>query len=70
MKVKMKMEKRSYRYNINKPRCRHDHKYSEYKKCLGMMMFTCIKQHLRNNWSSIHVKKSIAYKKSVQFIKR
>ena len=57
------MEKRSYRYNINKPRCRHGHKYSKYKKCLGMIMFICIKQHLSNIWSSIHVKKSIAYKK-------
>ena len=31
-------------------------KYSKYKKCLSMMMFTCIDQHLSNIWSWIHEK--------------
>ena len=48
MKVKMKMKNRSHRYDINRPRSRHGHKYSEYEKCLSMMMPLCIKQHLGN----------------------
>ena len=74
MKMKMKIKNKSHRYDINRPRSRHGHKYSKYKKCLTMMMLTCIKQHLSNIYSSIHEKvkqisgwfeKSIAYKKSV-----
>ena len=41
-------EKRSHRYNINRPRSRRGHKYSKYKKCLSMMMLISIKQHLSN----------------------
>ena len=43
---KMKMEKKSLRYDKNKGRSRHGHKYSKYKTC--MMMLICIKQHLSN----------------------
>ena len=50
------MKNRSHRYDINRPRSRHGHKYSEYEKCLSMMMPLCIKQHLGNIWSSIHEK--------------
>ena len=46
----------SHRYNINRPRSRHGHKCPEYKKCLSMMMFTCIKQHLSNIGDSVHEK--------------
>ena len=52
----MKMKNRSHRYDINKPRSRHEDKYTEYKKCLSMMMLICIKQYLSNIWSSIHDK--------------
>ena len=31
-KIKMKMKNRSHRYEINRPRSRHEHKYSKYKK--------------------------------------
>ena len=41
-------EKRSHRYDINRPRSRHGHKYSKYKKCLSMMMLMGVKQHLSN----------------------
>ena len=41
-------EKRSHRYNINRPRFRHGHKYSKYKKFFSMMMLVCIKQPLSN----------------------
>ena len=69
--MKMKMKKRSHKCDINRPRSRHRHKYSKYKKCLIMIMLTCI--HLSNIWSSIHekvkqhwgwVEKSVAYKKA------
>ena len=46
MKTKMKTEKRSHRYDINRLRPRHGYKYSKYKMCLSMMMLICIKQHL------------------------
>ena len=39
---------KSHRYDINRPRSSHGHKYSKYKKCLTMIMLICIKQHLSN----------------------
>ena len=54
MKIKMKMKNSSHRYDANRPRSRHEPKYNEYKKCLTVMMFLCIKQHLSNIWSSVH----------------
>ena len=68
------MKNISHRYDINRPRPRHGHKYTKYKMCLTIMMVMCIKQHLSNIWSSINekvkqhwgwVEKSVAYKKSV-----
>ena len=44
----MKMKNRSCRYDIKRPTCRHGHKYIKYKKCLSMMMFICVNQHLGN----------------------
>ena len=70
----MKTRYRSHRYDIYRPRSWHEHKYSEYQKCLNMMMLKCIKQHLSKILSSVHekvkqywaeLKESIAYKKSV-----
>ena len=34
---------RSHRYDINRPRPRNGHKYTEYKVCFNMMTVTCIK---------------------------
>ena len=48
MKMKMKKKNKSHRYEINKLRFRHGHKYCKHMKCLSMMMLTCINQHLRN----------------------
>ena len=48
MKMKIKMKNGSQKYDINRPRPRHGHKCSEYKKCLCRMMFIYIKQHLSN----------------------
>ena len=45
MKVRQKMKNRSHRYEINRSRSRHGHKYTEYKMCLSMMMVIYIKQH-------------------------
>ena len=42
------MKNRSQRYEMNRPRPRHGHKYTKYKLCLGTMMAICIKQHLSN----------------------
>ena len=57
MKINMKMKNRSHRWDINRRRSRHEHKYSKYKKCLTMMMLLCVKQHLSNIWSSFLQKK-------------
>ena len=55
--MKMKMKKRSHRYDINTLKSGHEPKYSKYKKCLSKMMVICIKQHLCNICSSsIHEK--------------
>ena len=48
MKMKIKMKHRSSSYDINRPRSRHGYKFSKHKKCLGVMMLICIKQHLSN----------------------
>ena len=48
MKVKVKMESRLHRFDMNKPGSRHGHKYSKHKKCLSMMVLICIKQPLSN----------------------
>ena len=65
--MKIKMKNILQRYNLNRPSSRHGHKYS--KKCLSMTMVICIRQHVRDIWSSIHENleliKSIAYKKGV-----
>ena len=77
--MKMKMKNWSLRYDINRPRYRHENKYTKYKMCLSMMMLICIKQqpkqHLKfNSWKSkatlrLSWKKSAAYKKSVYYKK-
>ena len=46
MKIRLEIKNRSHRYDINRPRSRHGHKYTKYKMCLSMMMGICIKQHL------------------------
>ena len=50
MKMRLNMKNRSSRYDINRNRCRHGHKYTKYKICLD------IKQHLSNIWNLIHEK--------------
>ena len=70
-----KTENRLQRYDINRPRPIHGPKYTKYKLCLSIMMVICIKQHLRNIWSSIREnvkqhwgwveKKALLIKKSV-----
>ena len=41
----MNIKNRSYRYDKNRPKFRHGHKYSKYKKFHSM---TNIEQHLSN----------------------
>ena len=50
------MKNRSQRYDINRPRTRHEQKYAKCKMCFSVMMVTCIKQHLSKIWDSIHEK--------------
>ena len=50
----MKMKNRPHRCDINRPRSRHGHKYSKYKKYLVMATLTCIKQHLSSLWRLIY----------------
>ena len=59
--MKIKMKKRSGRYDISRPRSRHGYKSSKYKKYLSMMMLIRIKQHLSSIWSwveKVKVKKT------------
>ena len=68
-----KMENRSYRYGINRPRPRYGQKYTKCKMCLIIIMVIGIRQYLSNTWSSIHEKLSNAeaeLKKSVAYIKQ
>ena len=46
--MKMKMKSISQRYDINKHRARHGHKYTKHKNCHRVMMLICIKQQLSN----------------------
>ena len=46
--MRLKVKSRSFRYDINIPRPRDGHKYTNYKVCLCIMMVICIKQHLSN----------------------
>ena len=48
------MKNISHRYNINRPRQRHGHKYTKYEMCLSVMMVIYIKQYLSNIWSWVH----------------
>ena len=58
IKMRLKMKNRSHRYDINRIRRRHGHKYTKYKTCIDIMIVICIKQHLSNILSSIHEKLS------------
>ena len=46
MKMRLTMKNRSSRYDINRPRHRHGHKYT--KTCLDIMTVIGIKQRLSN----------------------
>ena len=71
--MRLKVKNKSHRYDINRPRPRHGHKYTKYKKWLSIMMVIRNKQYLRNIWSLIYekvkqhrgwIEKSVAYKKA------
>ena len=48
IKMRLKMKDRSHKYDINRPRPSHGHKYTIYKMCLSIIMAIYIKQHLSN----------------------
>ena len=55
--MRLKMKNISHRYDINRPRPRHDgHKCAKYKMCFSIFVVLCIKQHQSNAWTSIHEK--------------
>ena len=41
----IKMKNKSHKQDINRPRLRHGHKNSKYRKCLSIMILICIKQY-------------------------
>ena len=45
----VKMKNRSHRYDMNKPRSRHELKCSKYEKRLTLVMLICIKQHEKSS---------------------
>ena len=48
MKIILKLNNRSHRYDANRSRTGHGHKRIKYKICLSIMMVMCIKQRLSN----------------------
>ena len=56
IKMELKIKNRSQRYDINICKPRHGPKESKFRKCLSIMMFICIKQHISYISSSIHEK--------------
>ena len=48
MKMRLKMNNISHRYDINRPWPRHGHKYTKYKMGLSIMMAICIKKNVSN----------------------
>ena len=54
--MKIKMKNKSQRYDINRPRSIHGHKYKQCKKRLIMMTPIGIKQQRSKIWSLIHKK--------------
>ena len=54
----MKIKNKWHRYDTDRPKSGHGPEYSEYKKCLSMMMIIWVKLHRSNIWNSckIHVK--------------
>ena len=47
--MRLKMKNGSHRYEINRTRPKHGHRYTKYKMCLSMIMVMCNKQHRNGN---------------------
>ena len=58
MKRRQKMENRSQRYNIIRPRPTHGHKYTKYKLCLGIMM-VLRRRGFRYNYRNHQIRKQV-----------
>ena len=63
--IMKRMKNGPRRYHISKPRWRHRHIYSEFKKCLSMVILICIKQHLMLNWWKGWSTLRLSWKKTV-----
>ena len=69
----MKMKNRSHKYDINRPRSRHGHKYNKYKKYFTMMILyvlcntlaTCEAQFMKKlSNTEAELKKALVIKKT------
>ena len=76
MKIRLKVESRSHRYDTDRSSHRHRQIYANNKMSRDSLGI-CIKQHLSNIWNSIHekvkqhwdwVEKSISYKKACNLL--
>ena len=47
--MRLKMKNGSHRYDMNRTKPRHGHKYTKHKIDLSMMIGMCSKQHLKLN---------------------
>ena len=55
--MKLKRKNRSHKSDIIRPTSRHGLTYTDkHKKCLGIMMLICIKQHTTDTRGSIYEK--------------
>ena len=62
-KMRLKMKKISSKYDINRPRRWHAHKYTKYKICLDIMIVTSIRQNLK-----LHLKLKVARVVNLKFV--
>ena len=73
MKMGLIMKNRSHRYDINRPRPRHGHKYTKQKMCLGIIMFIYVSSNGYGTFEAQFMKKlsntGVELKKSVAYIK-
>ena len=46
--MRLKKREKKHKCDINRPRPRHGHEYTEYKMCLNIMMVVSIKPHISN----------------------
>ena len=66
MKIRLKMKNRSHRYDINRPRPRHGHKYNKYK-CGAVMwwlrqLHSLVQQSLDSGSAQVQVLLAVCWR--------